>query len=36
MNETNLKKIQTIMGHSSIKITMDVYAKVNKEGMEES
>ncbi len=36
MNETNLKKIQKIMGHSSIQITMDVYAKVNKEEMEET
>ena len=36
MNETNLKMIQYIMGHSSIKITMDIYAKVTEEKKVES
>ena len=27
-NETNIKVIQAIMGHSSIETTMDIYAKV--------
>ena len=27
----NLKVIQTIMGHASIKITMDIYAEVSEE-----
>ena len=30
-NETNLKVIQEIMGHSSIKITMDIYNEINTE-----
>ena len=29
-NETNLKVIQTVMGHTDIKVTMDIYAEVNE------
>lgn len=29
--DVNIKVIQTVMGHSSIKITMDIYAEVSKE-----
>lgn len=30
-NETNLKIIQEIMGHSSVQVTMDIYNEVNTE-----
>ena len=29
--DVNVKVIQTIMGHASIKITLDIYAEVSKE-----
>ena len=29
--DVNIKVIQTVMGHSSIKITMDIYAEVSRE-----
>ncbi len=35
-NETNLKVIQTIMGHANIETTMDIYAEVNDTKLEES
>ncbi|MDD3141245.1 MAG: site-specific integrase [Lachnospiraceae bacterium] len=34
-NESNLKVIQDIMGHSDIKTTMDIYAEVTKEKQKE-
>lgn len=30
-NETNIKAIQEIMGHSDITMTMDIYAEATKE-----
>ena len=35
-NETNLKVIQTIMGHASIETTMDIYAEVCGDKLEDS
>lgn len=35
-NETNLKVIQSILGHKDIATTMDVYAEATKEKLEES
>lgn len=35
-NETNLKAIQEIMGHTSVAITMDIYAEATKEAKEKS
>lgn len=35
-NETNLKVIQSIMGHTDIKTTMNVYAEVSEEKKKES
>ena len=35
-NETNLKIIQSIMGHANIQTTMDVYAEVNESKKQES
>lgn len=35
-HESNLKTIQEIMGHSSIKVTMDVYAEATEEAKTES
>ncbi len=35
-NETNIKVIQAIMGHSSIETTMDIYAKVTDKKKQES
>lgn len=35
-NETNLKVIQSIMGHASIETTMDIYAEVNDLKKQES
>lgn len=29
--DVNIKVIQTVMGHSSIKITMDIYAEVSQQ-----
>lgn len=36
MNETNLKTIQEIMGHSSIRVTMDIYASATEEAKTET
>ena len=35
-NETNLKVIQSIMGHADIKTTMDIYAEATKEKKQET
>ena len=35
-NETNLKVIQSVMGHKDIKTTMDVYAEATEEKKQES
>ena len=35
-NETNLKVIQSIMGHKDIQTTMDIYAEVTEEKKQES
>lgn len=35
-NESNLKSIQTIMGHANIRTTMDIYAEATKEKKQES
>ena len=35
-NETNLKVIQSIMGHASIETTMDIYAEVSRETQQEA
>ena len=35
-NETNLKAIQTIMGHAGIETTMDIYAEVNGSKLSET
>ncbi len=29
-NETNLKVIQTVMGHSNVKMTLDIYTEVSE------
>ena len=34
--ETNLKVIQSIMGHKDIKTTMDIYAEATEEKKQES
>ena len=35
-NETNIKVIQTVMGHKDIQTTMDIYAEVNEQTKKES
>ena len=35
-NETNIKVIQTVMGHADISTTMDIYAEVNRETTRQS
>ncbi len=35
-NETNLKVIQSIMGHRNIETTMDIYAEATEEKKQES
>ena len=35
-NETNIKIIQSVMGHKNFETTMDVYAEVNKQKVRES
>ena len=35
-NETNIKVIQAVMGHSDIKTTMDIYAEVTEAKKKES
>lgn len=35
-NETNVKKIQLIMGHSSFQTTMDIYAEINQDELQMS
>lgn len=35
-NETNLKVIQEIMGHSDISVTMNIYNEATKEKKEEA
>lgn len=35
-NETNLKVIQSIMGHANIETTMDIYAEVSRETQQEA
>ena len=35
-NETNIKVIQTIMGHANIETTMDIYAEVTDKKKEEA
>lgn len=35
-NETNIKVIQTVMGHKDIKTTMDIYAEVSEQKMQSS
>ena len=34
-NETNLKVIQTVMGHKDIQTTMDIYAEATEEKKQE-
>ena len=35
-NETNLKVIQSILGHKDIQTTMDVYAEATKDKLQEA
>ena len=35
-HETNIKVIQTVMGHADISTTMDIYAEVNRETTRQS
>ena len=35
-NESNLKVIQTIMGHADIRTTMEIYAEATEESMDEA
>ena len=35
-NETNIKVIQSLMGHSSIQITMDIYTEITEKKKQEA